>query len=121
MAATQENTAIYSRIEPLGYRNSFIEYEYGKDASEINTVIEKNQKDYDPYGDVLARFDTGDDNIDYDSAPSFEIPLEGIAEFLGLTPASTDSKDITSISPNTDFTDEEDKKPCSGAQTLYTL
>ena len=121
VAATQENTAIYSRIEPLGYRNSFIEYEYGKDASEINTVIEKNQKDYDPYGDVLARFDTGDDNIDYDSAPSFEIPFEGIAEFLGLTPASTDSKDITSIPPNTDFTDEEDKKPCSGAQTLYTL
>lgn len=121
VAATQENTAIYSRIEPLGYRNSFIEYEYGKDASEINTVIEKNQKDYDPYGDVLARFDTGDDNIDDDSAPSFEIPFKGIAEFLGLTPASTDSKDITSIPPNTDFTDEENKKPCSRAQTLYTL
>lgn len=115
VASTQENTAIYSRIEPLGYRNSFIEYEYGKDASEINTVIEKNQKDYDPYGDALARFDTGDDNIDYDSAPSFEIPFEGIAESLGLTPASTDNKDITSIPPNTDFTDEEDKKPCSGA------
>ena len=57
------NVAVYRRIEPLGFKNSFIEYEYGKEASEMTSVIEKNSKDYNP-----------NPNIDYEVFASFETP-----------------------------------------------
>ena len=40
------NTATYNRIDPLGFKNSFIEYEYGKDVSELKSVISKNDRNY---------------------------------------------------------------------------
>lgn len=50
----EEHTAVYTRIEPLGYKNSFLEYEYGVEASEMETVIDKNKKDYEPNSNYLS-------------------------------------------------------------------
>ena len=128
------NVAVYERIEPLGFRNSFIEYEYGKDAESISTVINKNKKDYDPYADTLSKFDFGDANIDYDSAPDYQdmpqdywdsIPEISAAAFQQIYNAPLDSSapkadDVTSIAPNTEFKDENGDSIC-GAPTLYSL
>lgn len=129
----QANVATYERIEPLGFRNSFIEYEYGKDVEEMETVIDKNRKDYDPYADTLSRFDLGDAEVDYDSMPDYQrskeyidsIPQIGAMAFqqtyntpLGTPASSVD--DVTAIPPNTEYKDENGDSVCN-APTLYSL
>ena len=131
----QPNVVVYERIEPLGFRNSFIEYEYGKDVEEMETVIKNNKKNYDPYADTLSSFDNGDANVDYDSAPDYYqgIPKESIDSNLQvgamafqqtynthLNTSIPREDDITSISPNTEYKDENGDSIC-GAPTLYSL
>lgn len=134
----QANVATYERIEPLGFRNSFIEYEYGKDVEEMETVIDKNRKDYDPYADTLSRFDNGDVEFDYDTMPEYQrskeyidsIPLDSIPQIGAMafqqtynTPLDTSAPsvdDVTAIQPNTEYKDENGDSICN-APTLYSL
>lgn len=132
LSTEQTNVATYERIEPLGFRNSFIEYEYGKDVEEIETVIDKNRKDYDPYADTLSRFDFGDAEIDYDFMSDYQdisqeywyyIPQMDIDAFQRVydTPLDTSvprADDITAIQPNTEYKDENGDSIC-GASTLF--
>lgn len=131
LGTEQGNVATYKRIEPLGYRNSFIEYEYGKDVEEMQTVIEKNRMDYDPYADTLSSFDNGDAEIDYDSIPDVpdgywdSIPQVDETAFQQVYGAPFDTSapkanDVTSIQPNTEYRDENGEEIC-GAPTLYSL
>lgn len=131
LGTEQGNVAVYKRIEPLGYRNSFIEYEYGKDVEEMQTVIEKNRMDYDPYADTLSSFDNGDAEIDYDSIPDVpdgywdSIPQVDETAFQQVYGAPFDTSvpkanDVTSIQPNTEYRDENGDEIC-GAPTLYSL
>lgn len=130
----QTNVATYERIEPLGFRNSFIEYEYGKDVEEMETVIDKNRKDYDPYADTLSRFDLGDAEVDYDSMPDYQdmpqeywdsipqVDTDAFQQVYG-TPLDTSAPkadDVTALQPNTEYKDENGDSIC-GAPTLYSL
>ena len=130
----QTNVATYERIEPLGFRNSFIEYEYGKDVEEMETVIEKNRKDYDPYADTLSRFDLGNAEVDYESMPDYqdmpqeywdsipEVDTDAFQQVYG-TPLDTSAPkadDVIAIQPNTEYKDENGDSIC-GAPTLYSL
>lgn len=130
----QTNVATYERIEPLGFRNNFIEYEYGKDVEEMETVIDKNRKDYDPYANTLSRFDLGDAEVDYDSMPDYqdmpqeywdsipEVDTDAFQQVYG-TPLDTSAPkadDVTAIQPNTEYKDENGNSIC-GAPTLYSL
>nr|UVX92641.1 MAG: YpsA SLOG family protein [Bacteriophage sp.] len=134
LSTEQTNVATYERIEPLGFRNSFIEYEYGKDVEEMETVIDKNRKDYDPYADTLSRFDLGDADIDYDSMPDYQdmpqeywdsipqVDTDAFQQVYG-TPLDTSAPkvdDVTAIQPNTEYKDENGDSIC-GAPTLYSL
>ena len=129
----ESNVAVYRRIEPLGFRNSFIEYEYGKEASEMTSVIEKNSKNYNP-----------NPNIDYDAIASFETPQmteedlaysemyresfsedalrQAYGDIYGapLEVSQGSENDVTSIQPNVDYKDENGDNIC-GATTLYSL
>ena len=128
----QANVATYERIEPLGFRNSFIEYEYGKNVEEIETVIDKNRKDYDPYADTLSGFDNRDVEFDYDSMPDYQkskdyidsIPIDAMAfQQTYHTPLDTSAprvNDATAIPPNTEYKDENGDSICN-APTLYSL
>nr|DAH00051.1 MAG TPA: hypothetical protein [Crassvirales sp.] len=130
----QTNVATYERIEPLGFRNSFIEYEYGKDVEEMETVIDKNRKDYDPYADTLSRFDLGDAKIDYDSVPDYQdmpqeywdsipqVDTDAFQQVYGvlLNDSVPEVDDVTAIPPNTEYKDENGDSIC-GAPTLYSL
>lgn len=131
LGTEQGNVATYKRIEPLGYRNSFIEYEYGKDVEEMQTVIEKNRMDYDPYADTLSSFDNGDTEVDYDSIPDVPdgywdyIPQVDETAFQQVYGAPFDTSapkadDVTSIQPNTEYRDENGEEIC-GAPALYSL
>ena len=118
LGTEQANVATYERIGPLGFRNSFIEYEYGKDAEEMETVIDKNRKDYDPYADTLSRFDDGNVEVDYDSMPDYQdIPQVDVDAFQQVygTPLDTSAPrvdDIMSIEPNTEYRDAEGNTIC---------
>ena len=129
----QANVATYERIEPLGFRNSFIEYEYGKNVEEMETVIDKNRKDYDPYADTLSRFDNGDVEFDYDTMPEYQrskeyidsIPQIGAMAFQQTynTPLDTSAPsvdDVTAIQPNTEYKDENGDSIC-GVPILQSL
>lgn len=129
----ESNVAVYRRIEPLGFRNSFIEYEYGKEASEMTSVIEKNSKDYNP-----------NPNVDYEAFASFETPQmteedlayseiyreafseDALRQVYGdiygapLEMPQGSENDVTSIQPNVDYKDENGDNIC-GATTLYSL
>lgn len=132
LSTEQANVATYERIEPLGFRNSFIEYEYGKNVEEIETVIDKNRKDYDPYADTLSRFDLGDAEVDYDSMPDYQkskdyidsIPIDAMAfQQTYHTPLDTSAPrvdGVTAIPPNTEYKDENGDSICK-APTLYSL
>ena len=131
----QANVATYERIEPLGFRNSFIEYEYGKNVEEMETVIDKNRKDYDPYADTLSGFDNGDVISDYDAMPEYQESEEYVNSLLTdisamafqqtyHAPLDTSTpigeEDITAIQPNTGYKDANGDSICD-APTLYSL
>ena len=120
------NTAIYTRIEPLGYKNSFLEYEYGKRASEMETVIDKNKKDYDPLS-KHANPSSDPEPIDgmLESMPDYSerYSEEEMASFVASAafkevygeslPAPTiDSNSITDIAPNEAYRDANDEEIC---------
>lgn len=121
------NVAVYRRVAPLGFKSSFIEYEYGKNAEEITSVIKQNSLSYDPLADVVARPDT-EPEIDYDSAPTYdEEYAAGLMndlfqqEFgapMDDAGSTSDKTDLSTITPNTEFQDANDQKMCP---TLYTL
>ena len=131
--ANEGNVAVYRRIEPLGFKNSFLEYEYGKEASEMTSVIKKNSKDYNP-----------NPNVDYEAFASFETPQmteedlaysemyreayskDALEQAYGniygtpLEKTQDSENDVTSIQPNVDYKDENGDNIC-GATTLYSL
>ena len=129
LSTEQTNVATYERIEPLGFRNSFIEYEYGKDVEEMETVIDKNRKDYDPYADTLSRFDLGNAEVDYNSMPDNmpqeywdsipQVDTDAFQQVYGapLDTSAPKADDVTAIQPNTEYKDENGDSIC-GASTL---
>lgn len=129
-----DNTAIYTRIEPLGYKNSFLEYEYGRRASEVETVIDKNRKDYDPLAEYAAQqMDTGLTNEMLESVPDYteSFSEEEAASFAasaafeaiyGEAPApQLNFNNITDIAPNGTYRDANNDEICGGAITMAQL
>lgn len=125
-----DNTAIYTRIEPLGYKNNFLEYEFGKNAYEIETVIDKNKKDYDPVAKYAAQHtsilteEMAESVPDYSDAYSEEAmaSFANSASFeaiYGELPApNTSSDNITDIAPNESYKDANDDEICGGARVV---
>ena len=121
-------TAIYTRIEPLGYKNSFLEYEYGKRASEMETVIDKNKKDYDPLAEFASQFsDPGLTDEMLETMPDYSemYSEEEMASFVvsaaysevygeSLPAPTIDSNSITDIAPNEAYRDANDDEICGG-------
>lgn len=129
-----DNSAVYTRIEPLGYKNSFLEYEYGKLASEIETVIDKNKKDYDPLAEYATQhMDTRLTDEMLESMPDYSEAYseEAMASFAvsnayslihGEAPTSfINSDNITDIAPNESYRDANDEEICGGAITVAEL
>lgn len=122
-------TATYTRIEPLGYKNNFLEYEFGKEASEMETVISsnkisKNKKDYNPSSEHESFNDSTNSSEpvpDYselvliENSPSLanSAAFEKVyGEPLDTSP--TESNNITDITPNESYRDANGDKICGG-------
>lgn len=129
----ESNVAVYRRIEPLGFRNSFIEYEYGKEASEMTSVIEKNKKDYNPNAaaeyEAFASYDTPqmtEEDLAYSEMYREAFSEDALRQAYGqvydapLDMPSGSENDVTSIQPNVEYKDENGDSIC-GATTLYSL
>lgn len=126
----EPNVAVYRRIEPLGFRNSFIEYEYGKEASEVISAIERNKKDYNPgatIDETFASYDTPqmteEDLINYDIyRESFSVDtLNQAYESVYGTPLEIPQgpeNDVTSIQPNVEYKDENGDSICGATNLL---
>lgn len=129
----ESNVAVYKRIEPLGFKNSFIEYEYGKEVDSVDSVIEKNKKDYNPNvaAEHEAFVDYEDPQIpedDYSYSKEYKESFEQSAAEQAykdlynehIIPSYGAENDITSIQPNVEYKDENGDSIC-GATTLYSL
>ena len=117
------NTVTYRRIKPLGLRNSFLEYEYGVNAADMESVINtaKDTKE-SKTEDSTASFDNSSINdVEADRrAAEFDIMQDAIASvfegnygtsFDGIN--SSDKRiDITSMNPDTEFRDADDDTLC---------
>lgn len=126
----ESNVAVYRRIEPLGFRNSFIEYEYRKEASEVTSAIEKNKKDYNSNATIdetFASYDTPqmteEDLANYDIyRESFsEDTLNQAYESVYGTPLEIPQgpeNDVTSIQPNVEYKDENGDSICGATNLL---
>lgn len=125
--AEELNVAVYQRIEPLGFKNSFLEYEYGKQADEMTSVIEKNSKDYNPSKaaeyesfaeDVSDNQEVKDDDPffseEYRNAFFKDALNESYERVYGtsLEGIQDSETDFASMEPNTDFRDDNGDKLC---------
>lgn len=128
----EPNVAVYRRIEPLGFKNSFIEYEYGKEVSEMTSVIKKNNKDYNPNPgadyEAFVSFETPqmtEDDLTYQETYKESFNEDALRQAYGdiygapLEMPTGSENDITSIKPNVDFKDENGNNIC-GATTLIS-
>lgn len=115
----------YQRINPLGLKGGFVEYEYGKDVTEMESVLKTNelQKDSGP----VRGFNDGFVDMEYESLsdddmlPSFEslgeadIPAQAFKQVYNenLEESPVVDNDVTSIAPNDSFIDENGLEICN--------
>lgn len=121
------NTAKYYRISPLGFRNSFIEYEYGISVEDMESVIKNNEINNDPSGDTIANF--GEEiEPDTNTMPDYEgltptteelignikITDEILSQEYGIPTESSNEQliDLDAVPPNPDYRDANGNKLC---------
>lgn len=121
------NTAKYYRISPLGFRNSFIEYEYGISVEDMESVIKNNEINNDPSGDTIASF--GEEREpDTNTMPDYEgltptteelignikITDEILSQEYGIPTESSNEQliDLDAVPPNPDYRDANGNKLC---------
>lgn len=124
----EANVAVYRRIEPLGFKNSFIEYEYGKDVIEMTSVINKNnnnrksvinEEDFISYEtpqiteEDIAYSEIYKESFNEDSLKQTYKEIYGVS--LDNTSDSDSKNDITSIQPNIEYKDENGDNICGAA------
>lgn len=121
---SSNDTAVYKRIFPLGVKSNFIEYEYGKDVEEIESIF---SKDTEKYSDITSEDDSTslEDPSEGDSMESSNLRAEdqdlinkAFNEVYG-TPLEgyTMEDDILSIQPNTEYRDANGDVIC-GAMNI---
>ena len=127
--SNKSNVAIYEKIKPLGVKNNFIEYEYGKEVSNMTSVITKKvNKNYNPKAnsEIFAASETPqmtEEDMAYygnygESLTKDSLKEAYIAVYKNSPETSQEPQnDVTSYPSNVNFTDEKNKKTC-GADLL---
>lgn len=114
--------ATYERIEPLGLKNNFLEYEYGKNAREMQSVISKKNR----VGNTRSDSATSEDNSpsyeeggwhegNYDKQISEDITATAFGISYGKENESSNSnKDVfTTMKPNNSYRDSNRNVICT--------
>ena len=120
-----DNSATYERIEPLGVKNNFIEYEYGKFVEDMKSVIPKKRvKENTP--DFIPEYEPSTE--DYmgetygDEAYSEAALLEAYNTIYGESLEMNEGmeNDALSIPPNVEYKDADNQKIC-GSELLKSM
>lgn len=122
------NVAVYKRIQPLGLKNKFIEYEYGQEVEAMTSVIKEPTKKYNHRAvfEDFTSFETPEiteeDSVYLEmSKEAFNLDVADRAyEYFYDTPRDKSiesDNDLMSIEPNIDFKDANDDQIC-GANFL---
>ena len=133
LTSADETSATYERIEPLGHKNSFLEYEYGKNANEIESVISQKDTNTADVDSAYASFTTPE--MDADELERSRQYSEGLSgdlladayELVYGTPVRDEvynDDDIINFPPNTDYRDANNEQICgtsSNAIVIATL
>ena len=113
-----DNKVSYERIYPLGQTNHFIEYEYGKDVKHIKSSINKNIKVENLNSSTIS-IESSNFNDDYSGSVKFEETTSDEVldyAFKAIYGKSfieeNNDNNITSIEPNTQYTDENGEVIC---------
>lgn len=119
---TYLNEAEYERFAPLGYRNNFLEYEYGKNASDMVSVIDESQRNSAYEESEFDSQEAWDSYEREDFTPSIKDDIataQTLHSILGLeeSGATSVTESATSIEPNTDYKDADGKVIC-GVENL---
>jgi hypothetical protein len=123
-----EHLAQYKRIQPLGFKNSFIEYEYGKTVFEMSTAIKKKNKKLSDEelamraGLVSEPLVMDDDTITAAERFSESMTKDSLNKAFEimygekLNPIPDSSFDINNIQPNEDFLDANNQSICGNVK-----
>lgn len=123
LISSSSATATYRRIEPLGYANNFLEYEYGKDVEEVRSVIAQNKLDYTPDSKTDATeptgdADTGSNTVTKSGSIESEAADAAMRAVYGQgIEAATEQNNAFNSTPNADFKDANGEEIC-GATTI---
>jgi hypothetical protein len=122
--------ATYERIEPIGYKNSFLEYEYGKNANEIDSVIRKNKTNAADIESPYASFETPEmeaDELERSRQYSEGLTNNSLADAYELvygTPVRDNGfieDDFLSFPPNTDYRDANNEQICGSSSSVIDI
>lgn len=120
-----DNSATYERIEPLGVKNNFIEYEYGKFVEDMESVIPKKKvkentpeftPDFEPSTEDYMGESYGDEA--YSEAALLEAYNTIYGESLKMDEGM--ENDALSILPNIEYKDADNQKIC-GSELLKSM
>lgn len=112
-------TAQYERIEPLGLKNNFIEYNYNRDVEQMQSAIKKNREAPEIDSKHFSSTDIDDEDSSFSYSEeyirsAFEDALKASEIIYGeRLEKSSMSEDITTLEPNEDYTDADDKPVCN--------
>ena len=130
LTVSDDTSATYERINPLGHKNSFLEYEYGKNANEIESVI-KSKKTVDvDANSAYASFETpemGADEIERNRQYSEGLSDNSFADAFELvygTPVREEEyneDDFLSFSPNSDYRDANNEQICGSSSSVIDI
>lgn len=124
LESASNETAIYRRIFPLGVKNNFIEYEYGRNVKEIESIF---SRDTERYSDTTSEDDSSsiEDLSGGGSIESSKLRVEdqdlinrAFSEVYGTSLEDyIREDDILSVQPNTEYRDANGDIICGAINT----
>ena len=130
LTVSDDTSATYERIDPLGHKNSFLEYEYGKSANEIESVIKPKNANTADVNSAYASFETPEmsaDEIERNRQYSEGLSDNSFADAFEVvygTPVREEEyneNDFLSFPPNTDYRDANNEQICGSSSHVINI
>lgn len=106
----------YTRINPLGLKSNFIEYEYGKSVEEINTVIENKPEVEEEDLSSSENFETSPEQVQPEETNREKENIKKAFSIIYGAPfdSLSEKEDLTTIKPYREYEDADGNKLCTG-------
>ena len=130
LTVSDDTSATYERIDPLGHKNSFLEYEYGRSANEIESVIKPKKVNTVDADSAYASSETPEmsaDELERNRQYSEGLSDSSFTDAFELvygTPVRDEGyneDDFLSFSPNTDYRDANNEQICRSSSSVIDI